>query len=143
MSFNFWQKWLVGVGLYHVLFGLLLAFFGQSRFMDVMINQYYDPLFWPDNTISEGTITYKNWSTSVLGAVVASWGSFISFIAYYPFKSRENWAWNCIATSVLLWFFIDTGYSLYYGVNINAVFNLITLALFLIPLLLTRKYFAT
>jgi len=71
MSFNFWQKWLVGVGLHHVLFGLLVALFGQSHFMDVMMNQYYDPLFWPDNTISEGTMTYKNWSTSVLGAVVA------------------------------------------------------------------------
>ncbi|MGR9115921.1 MAG: hypothetical protein ACU85E_09160 [Gammaproteobacteria bacterium] len=141
MSFNFWQKWLVGVGIYHVLFGLLLAFFGQSHFMDVMMNQYYDPLFWPGQNISVGTLTYKNWMTSVLGAVVASWGSFIAFIAYYPFKSREKWAWYCITTSVLLWFAIDTGYSLYYGVTINALFNLMTLTLFLVPLLFTRKYF--
>lgn len=33
MSFNFWQKWLVGVGAYHVLFGLALAFFVFPLFL--------------------------------------------------------------------------------------------------------------
>jgi hypothetical protein len=88
MSFNFWQKWLVGVGVYHVVFGLVLAFFGQSALMDMLINQYYDPIFWPDNEVSQGATHYKNWSTSVLGSVVASWGIFIAFLAYYPFKLR-------------------------------------------------------
>jgi len=33
MNFNFWQKWLVGVGVYHVVFGLVLAFFWPERLM--------------------------------------------------------------------------------------------------------------
>ena len=70
MSFNFWQKWLVGVNIYHVAFGLLLAFFGRSQFMYVFLNQYFDPIFLPDNQISAGTMQYKNWVSSVLGAVI-------------------------------------------------------------------------
>ena len=92
MSFNFWQKWLVGVSIYHVVFGLLLAFFGQSQFMYVLFNQYFDTIFWPDNHLSASTMQYKNWISSALGAVVSSWGILIAFIAYYSFKLRERWA---------------------------------------------------
>ena len=72
MSFYFWQKWLVGVSIYLVVFGILLAFFSQSQFMHILLNQYIDPSFWPDNQISAGTMQYKKWVSSVLGAVVAS-----------------------------------------------------------------------
>ena len=73
--------------------------------------------------------------------MIASWGVLIAFIAYYPFKLREKWAWNAISISVLFWFVVDTTCSLYYDVVINAVFNLFTLVLFALPLLITRKYF--
>lgn len=141
MSFNFWQKCLVGVSIYHLVFGLLLAFFGQSQFMYVFFNQYFDPIFWPDNQISAGTMQYKNWVSGVLGAVVASWAILIAFIAYYPFKLREKWAWNCIAVAVTFWFIVDTACSLYYRVPINAVFNLFTFVLFVVPMFFTHKYF--
>ena len=90
MSFYFWQKWLVGVSIYHVVFGVLLAFFSQSQFMYVLLNQYFDPIFWPDNQISAGTMQYKNWVSRVLGAVVASWGILIAFIAYYPLNCAKD-----------------------------------------------------
>lgn len=141
MSFNFWQKWLVGVSIYHVVFGILLAFFSQSQSMYVLLNQYFDPIFWPDNQISAGTMQYKNWVSSVLGAVVASWGILIAFIAYYPFKLRERWTWNGIAVAIIFWFVVDTACSLYYRVPINAVINLFTFVLFVLPLFFTHKYF--
>lgn len=141
MRFSFWQKWLVVVSLYHVVFGLLLAFFSQSPFMDVLFNQYFDPVFWPDNQVSAGTMQYKTWVSGVLGSVIASWGLLIAFIAHYPFKSREKWAWNGIAAAVVFWFVVDTTCSLNYGVTVNAVFNLFTLIIFVLPLLFTRKYF--
>jgi len=141
MGFSFWRKWLIGVSIYNIAFGLLLAVFGQSQFMNVLINQYFDPIFWPDNQITDGTLQYKNWISSVLGAVVASWGMLIGFIAYFPFKLKEKWAWNAITIAVLFWFIVDTACSLYYEVAINAAFNLFTLVLFILPLLFTRKYF--
>ena len=141
MSFNFWQKWLIVVGLYHVVFGLLLALFGQTHFMDLLLNQYFDPVFWPDNDITQAAAQYKAWSTSVLGSVVASWGIFIAFLAYYPFNAKEKWAWVCITAAVLLWFVVDTSCSLYYGVVVNAMFNLVTFSLFVAPLVATRKHF--
>lgn len=139
--FTFWQKWLVIVSLYHVLFGLVLAFFSQSPLMNVLLNQYFDPVFWPDNQVAAGTLQYKAWSSAVLGAVIASWGILIVFIAWHPFKARAKWAWNGIAVAISLWFVVDTACSLYYGVAANAMFNLFTLVLFALPLLFTWKDF--
>ena len=141
MSLSFWRKWLLAVSIYHVVFGLLLAFFNQSLFMDVLLNQYFDPIFWPDNHISTGTMQYKGWVSSVLGSVIASWALLIAFIAYYPFKLREKWAWQSIAVAVIFWFVVDTACSLYYRVPVNAVFNLFTFVLFAVPLFFTKKYF--
>jgi len=141
MSFSFWRTWLVGVSIYHIVFGLLLAFFSQSPFMDALLNQYFDPIFWPDNQVTDGALHYKGWVSSVLGAVIASWGMLIAFIAYYPFNLREKWAWNAIATAIVFWFVVDSACSIYYNVSINVWFNLFTFSLFMVPLVLTRKYF--
>lgn len=143
MSFSFWQKWLLVVSLYHIVFGLLLAFFSQSAFMDTALNRYFDSIFWPNNQLVAGTIQYKAWSSAVLGAVIVSWALLIAFITWYPFRSREKWAWHSIAFAVICWFVIDTACSLYYDVAVNAVFNLFTLLLFALPLLFTWKYFFT
>lgn len=129
------------MSIYHVLFGLMLALFNESPLMNALINQYYDPVFWPSGHIGAGAMHYKAWSSSVLGAVVASWGLLIVFIAYYPFNQREKWAWICIAAGIALWFVVDTACSLYYHVPINALFNLFTLLLFAVPLLFTFKHF--
>jgi len=141
MGFSFWRKWLIGVSIYHILFGLVLAFFSQSPLMDLLINQYYDPVFWPDGHIDAGAMRYKAWSSSVLGAVIASWALLITFIAYEPFNRREKWAWIAIASALLLWFVIDTACSAYYQVQINVAFNLSILLLFALPLLFTFRHF--
>jgi hypothetical protein len=83
----------------------------------------------------------KAWVSGILGSVIASWGLLIAFVAHYPFKSREKRAWNGIAAAVVFWFVVDTTCSLNYGVTVNAVFNLFTLIIFVLPLLFTRKYY--
>jgi len=77
----------------------------------------------------------------VLGAVIASWGILIVFIAWFPFRSREKWAWNAIAVALISWFVVDTACSFYYNVTANAVFNLFTFTLFALPLIFTWKHF--
>jgi hypothetical protein len=59
------------------------------------------------------------------------------FIAYYPFKQQEQWAWNAVFVSVLMWFTLDTAFSWVYGVLINVLLNTTILILVLIPLLFT------
>ena len=52
-NFNFWQKWLLIVGIYLVVFGLFLTFFSQSSLMDFLFNKQIDPNFWANAELPE------------------------------------------------------------------------------------------
>lgn len=140
-SFGFWQKWLFGFGLYLTVFGLVMAFFSQSRLMDFVFNSQIDPTFWDSVEPSAPTLEFQAFIYGVLGATIAGWGIFIAFIAHYPFKEKEPWAWNCIATGLIVWFLVDTFVSIRFGVGFNVVVNTIFLLLALLPLIFTRKHF--
>jgi hypothetical protein len=67
---------------------------------------------------------------------------FLSFVAYYPFRRKEKWAWNCVLAALFIWFFIDTPISLYFKVYFNVLFNFVLFIAILLPLVFTRKSFA-
>jgi hypothetical protein len=140
-SFNFWQKWLLFVGIYLVVFGLYLTFFSQSSLMNFLFNRQIDPNFWVSAEISENTLKFQGWIYGVLGAVIAGWGTLIAFWAHYPFKSRERWAWNGLAVGTGIRYCADTVISAIYGVTFNIVFNTVMLVLLATPLVFTKKYF--
>jgi hypothetical protein len=139
--FNFWQKWLLIVSLYLVIFGLVLAFFNQSQLMDLVFNNQIDPAFWPGGNIPENAALFQAWVYGVLGATVSGWGILMAFVVGYPFKARQKWAWNCLAAALTIWFIADTAISAYFQVIFNVVFNTALFLLIGIPLLFTRSVF--
>jgi hypothetical protein len=141
-AFNFWQKWLLGTSIFLVVFGLVLACFPQSHFMDLVFNNRIDPSFWKSGHLPEAVASFQAWIYGVLGSVICGWGIFMIFIAHVPFKERLPWAWNCFAAGVAMWFIFDTTLSAYYHVFFNVGFNIILLVLLALPLAFTRKYFS-
>ncbi len=140
-SFNFWQKWLFGFGIYLIFFGFVLSFFGHSAFMDYLFNDQIDPIFWTQMELPENAKKFQAWVYGVLGSVIVGWGILIAFIAHYPFKAKERWAYNCIFIGFIVWFMIDTSLSIYYHVGFNVWVNIIFILFALLPLIFTRKYF--
>lgn len=140
-SLNFWSRWLFFTGLLISTFGLLFALFNGTVlfcWMDAGVH----PAFWEDGSLPEGaTTSFKQWIYGVLGATILGWGIFVGFIARYPFRNVEKWAWSCIAAGVSAWYVTDTALSLYYGVMFNAAFNTLFLTLVALPLLFTRRQF--
>ncbi len=139
--FSFCQKWLTGVGLYLAVFGLILAVFPQSGLMNLVFNDRIDPGFWPDGFLPENAKNFQAWIYGVLGATVLGWGLLLAFIAYYPFKAKEKWAWNSLAAAIGFWFVVDTPISAMYGVGFNVLFNTLILIVVAVPLALTRSQF--
>jgi hypothetical protein len=141
-SFNFWQRWLLGLGLYLIAFGLALAFFSQSALMDFVFNKHIDPVFWGLTGLSENATRFQSWIYGVLGAVICGWGIYLSFLAHHPFRRKERWAWDCIGAGFIVWFVIDSVLSLHHHVGFNAIVNTVLLLLVALPLLFTRKHFS-
>jgi len=130
-----------GFGLYVVAFGLIMALFGQSGAMNFLLNDQIDPAFWDSGDVPMAAAEFQTFIYGVLGATIVGWGVFLAFMARYPFKAREPWAWNCIAIGMTAWFVVDTIISVRSGVGFNVVLNIVFFLLALIPLLFTRREF--
>ncbi len=139
-TFSFWSRWLFVVSLVIVVFGIGMALLNGTVLFDLFNNQV-NPAFWQDTAVPDNAQTFQRFIYGVLGATVAGWGIFLAFIAHYPFRRQEKWAWNCIFTGMLLWFLIDTPISLYFQVPFNAVFNTLLFVLAMLPLAFTRRFF--
>jgi hypothetical protein len=140
-KFNFWQKWLFGLGLYLCFFGLVLCFFSNSSLMDFAFNNQIDPTFWDKNELPDNAMRFRGWIYGVLGAVISGWGVLISFIAHFPFKKKEKWAWDSLLSAAIIWFLSDTTISIYYEVGFNVIFNCALFILVVLPLAFTKMHF--
>ena len=140
-SFSFWQKWLLIVSIIISLFGIYIALFNQTLWFNLLLNDKVNTTFFSAPGISNDVITFQKWIYGVLGATVFGWGIFLSFIAHYPFKRKEKWAWNCFLIGIICWFVLDTSISVYFGVIVNAIFNTVLFLGIIIPLVFSRKHF--
>jgi hypothetical protein len=140
LSFSFWQKWLVALGMVLAVFGTLMALLSGTPLFE-LFNRQIDPAFWGASAVGESARVFQQWIYGVWGATIAGWGVFVAFIAFYPFREKEKWAWDCLAAGISLWFVLDTLLSVSYRVYFNAVFNTVLLILALLPLAFTRKDF--
>ena len=99
-----------------------------------------DPVFWPDNAVTEGTRNFKGFIYSFSGVYVLLWGMNFLFISRYALVQGNGWAWNCLVSSTIIWFSIMVPYSIYYKVYYNVAGDVIFFILIAIPLIKIRKY---
>jgi hypothetical protein len=121
-------------------FGIMIVLLSGTPLFD-MFNRQINPVFWSPNTVEESAKGFQQWIYGVLGATMAGWGVFMTFIAHYSFRNKEKWAWNCMFVGMLVWFVLDTSISIFHKVYFNAVFNTGLLIIAMLPVVLTRKYF--
>lgn len=139
-KFIFWQRWLFIVGLILVDLGLYMTFLKGTPYF-ALFDNLINPVFWA-STIAPANVTeFQGFIYGLYGATITVWGTFLAFMAYYPFKQKEKWAWNCIFVATLLWYLPDTFVSLQFNVVLNVAANTVFLILLMLPLLFTRKDF--
>jgi hypothetical protein len=139
-SFSFWQRWLFIFSLIVVVFGLGMATLNRTPLFAIFDSQV-NPVFWGADPLPAGIDQFLGWVYGVLGATIAGWGIFLAFMARYPFRKRERWAWNALLLGLSLWYLTDTAISFYFGVVFNAIFNTVIFILAVLPLFFTRREF--
>jgi hypothetical protein len=140
--FAFWQRWLFVVSTAISIFGILMALFSGTIVYD-LFDQLINPVFWGTSPIGNSAQGFQRFVYGVLGATLAGWGMFLSFISSHSYRNKEQWAWNCIVVGTSLWFVLDTTISLHHKVYINALLNIGLYLLVMLPIVFTKKYFLT
>ena len=138
--FLFWQRWLFVFSLIVIVFGLGMALLNRTPLFTIFDSQV-NPAFWRNDPLPMGVNEFLGWAYGLLGATMAGWGVFLAFVAHFPFRNRERWAWNALLLGLLLWYLTDTSISLYFGVVFNAIFNTVIFILAALPLFFTRQEF--
>jgi len=138
--FGFWQKWMVVYSIMCIILGLVMTF-GSSSIIFQSYNRSVARAFWDQPYLHEAVSAYHPWIFAVLGSSLTGWSVCFLFLALYPFKRRERWAYYCFIISILVWASMDSAFSLYFGIHTEVLFNLGAVAGFAIPLIATYRDF--
>ena len=140
-KFNFWQKWLTYANVMSVAIGILVAFWGNSIFLDIH-NVYTREVFFDGAEWEPNALNLKNWLFGIIGGTIVGFHIIMIMISENAFKKKEKWAYTTLWLGLLSWFFIDSSVSWYYGAIHNVVLiNLVALILIGLPLVMTKKVF--
>jgi hypothetical protein len=130
---SFWIKYLEILSLFILLFGISMAVV-PLVWRDLLNFLVFANTDFPQS-FSSDAINYIRLTLSVAGAVMAGWMLLIIKVIRGPLKSGEKWAWNAILYSLVLWYIVDTIYSLYLSFPENALLNSVIFLAFLIGLI--------
>lgn len=135
----FWINWLVVASAGWIIFGLCMLLLPDV--MQLFFNRLFKRVLAADLPFSPAATDYINFTYGVLGAVMVGWFTSLLLIALGSFSRGEQAGWQTIATSIGLWFTLDTTYSLCNDYAENALLNLLAFAMFAIPLGATYRKF--
>lgn len=71
---------------------------------------------------------YLTFNQTLIGALTAGLGLAVFWLAREPLARGERWGWTAIATSVGLWFTVDSAASIATGFGRNAISNVVLVA---------------
>ena len=118
-NFDFWQRWMVNFNLMIVCFGVIIVFFGESLLFHFW-HEFSKEVFFDGNEKTyEAIQPFRSFLFAIIGGTIAGFHLLMVYIAKYPFKNKEKWAFNALLYGTLLWFVLDSGMSLYYGAYHN------------------------
>ncbi|UCH47081.1 MAG: hypothetical protein JSU95_13425 [Betaproteobacteria bacterium] len=129
---SIWWVWLVVASVLTMLYSLsfvLLPDISLSSTSDVYLGS-------PDayQAFGDDGAAYLRFILGVSGAISVAWMTLILLVVLVPFRRGERWAWQAVTASILIWFLFDSGHSIASGFSANAIYNLLILILFAIPL---------
>jgi hypothetical protein len=136
---NFWWKWVIVVIIGVMIFSLTLMLIPDT--MQELFNILFYGSADADGRFDENASDYIQFVYGVLGAVMIGWSVSMLTTVFGAFKRGEREGWNGLALSIVVWFVVDSAFSIYAGFVENAVFNLTVFVMLAIPLGATYRAF--
>lgn len=104
-------QWISLAGLIGMLFGLFYAFFGLNG---LLIYQ----------KIVSATV-YVPWSNGLYGAVFIGFSVLLFFVGRHAFQTSDKVLMRALLYGILSWMVVEASFSLYYGVYLNVVVDIL------------------
>jgi hypothetical protein len=139
--FIFWQRWLFITSILFAAFGVVFALYGDNPLFQPYNHQLAKTFFGTDE-FPKYAGPFCAFVYGPVGGCIACCYILLAYIAWYPFRQKERWAWWATVFAFSAWAILDSTaairYGLYFHVYIINVFSILVKAL---PLAFTWRYF--
>lgn len=133
MRFETRKTWLEAASLFTLIFGLLIAAAALPA-AQAFLWMFIDIVFWPLDGAQTLAASESRLLSAISGGVLAGWGATLWLLVRRLFVREPALVKSIILTGAITWFVIDSTGSVAAGAPLNAVLNIASLLLFLIPL---------
>ena len=140
-KYKIFIKWLQTISVILCLFGISLAFFGKSPFFFWLFFGQPYPTFFESSTFTEQVILLGAWNGAMAGSAYTFTGILMFFIFTFSFLKREKWAFSAILTGLIIWYSLNTGFTIIYKVYFKIIIDTIFFLSVMIPIIIIRKGF--
>ena len=137
MSHRFWDGWLITVTAGIIAFSVSLVALPQLS--QTLFDNLFARQLATHQPLEPSAADYVRFVYGVLGAVMIGWMVSLLFLIAGPFRERTRFGWCAVTFSVLVWFVIDSSFSIWVGFWENAAFNTGFLFLFAPPIIATGR----
>lgn len=114
------ERWLQAVGIVFVVFGVVMATAGGTEIFRQSFGLLIDPVFWPRGVAPEAE-AFQRWVYGAWGGTVAGFGLLVAVVARPALSGGDQRLRLGALAALTLWFVVDTGASLAFGVWGNAL----------------------
>jgi hypothetical protein len=114
------ERWLMAAGGILLGFGVVMAVAGDAEIFRNSFGLLIDPAFWPRGVPPEAA-RFQAWVYGAWGGTVAGFGMLIALIARPALSGGNRRLRTGALAALTVWFVVDTGASLTFGVWGNVV----------------------
>ena len=130
----------IGVGVGSIFVGLLLVLAPGTEVFRAYERDVVDAILGA-GAETASTSRLMHWLLATCGAGVVGWGVSWCFIAHFPLRDGERWAFSCLLTSLAAWVALDIAVAAWFGVRAELLFVSVAAVLAGGPLVLARRLF--
>lgn len=128
-------QWLMFLGISHVLLGVLFAVLANTSLFSSYL-QYLFECFKITSTANQDNLLGT--MLQLFGVTVASWGVLFSIAVRQYWYGGEAWVKKGVCLAIIIWLFLDSGISLYWGIDAHAYLNSVVGLAMLLPMLMLK-----
>jgi hypothetical protein len=77
------------------------------------------------------------WGSAIYGAIMMGWGTTLLFVGRLAFRRNDPDLMKALLYGLIVWLVVEAAFSVYFRVWFNVGVDIVVLALFSIPLLIT------
>lgn len=137
---NRWlYRWLLAVGIGHVILGVLLAFAAHFSITDA----YFQQLYVSTGSVGLPSAAYESLLRTMVGLfgpTVASWGVLLCGLISLYYHHGHPAIKPALFLALLIWCVLDSSISLYFGLTLHAYLNSTVALSIALPLLLLKPH---